>query len=192
MHLTILLSWLIYYVIHSLLASNWMKGIVKAIAPCVFAYYRLGFNLISIIGLLLLLLQWKGAEQTILFQTNTLTLFLSGLLAGLGAYIAITAFRNYNLMEFAGLRSEQPNQTNMLQTSGWNQVVRHPLYLGTVLVVLGIVLAYPTDSVMSIALATFGYLPIGIWLEERKLIAEFGAAYTSYQKQVKALIPGIW
>ena len=36
---------------------------------------------------------------------------------------------------------------------------------------------------------TFVYLPIGIALEERKLIAAFGEEYRRYRREVPALIP---
>jgi protein-S-isoprenylcysteine O-methyltransferase Ste14 len=33
------------------------------------------------------------------------------------------------------------------------------------------------------------YVIIGTWLEERKLVLEFGEAYLQYQKEVPMLIP---
>jgi protein-S-isoprenylcysteine O-methyltransferase Ste14 len=40
-------------------------------------------------------------------------------------------------------------------------------------------------------LISYTYIGIGYRLEERKLIAIFGAEYLAYQQQVKALIPYI-
>jgi protein-S-isoprenylcysteine O-methyltransferase Ste14 len=37
----------------------------------------------------------------------------------------------------------------------------------------------------------YGYILIGYRLEERKLVAIFGAEYLTYQTRVKALIPYI-
>ena len=39
------------------------------------------------------------------------------------------------------------------------------------------------------AVATTGYILIGIWLEERDLIAVFGDQYRRYREQVSMLIP---
>ncbi|RPH70985.1 MAG: isoprenylcysteine carboxylmethyltransferase family protein [Myxococcaceae bacterium] len=67
------------------------------------------------------------------------------------------------------------------------KVVRHPIYLGFVLAFW----AAPTMTVghLVFAVATLGYILVGIQLEERDLIREYGARYLSYREQVRGLIP---
>ena len=39
------------------------------------------------------------------------------------------------------------------------------------------------------AVATSGYILIGIWFEERDLVAQFGQRYRDYRAQVGMLLP---
>ena len=67
------------------------------------------------------------------------------------------------------------------------RVVRHPIYVGFILIVWGA----PTMSWghALFAAGSTGYILVGIWLEERDLIAVFGDTYRDYRRRVSMLIP---
>jgi protein-S-isoprenylcysteine O-methyltransferase Ste14 len=68
-------------------------------------------------------------------------------------------------------------------------VVRHPIYAGLLLAVLGTALALgEVRGLAALALAFVGWLTKAR-TEERLLIEEFGGAYLRYRREVKQLIP---
>jgi protein-S-isoprenylcysteine O-methyltransferase Ste14 len=76
-----------------------------------------------------------------------------------------------------------------LATAGAYAYVRHPQYVGFVLVMFGFLLQWPT-------LLTLVMFPVLVFMyvrlartEEREAMAEFGAAYQQYMKDVPAFIP---
>jgi protein-S-isoprenylcysteine O-methyltransferase Ste14 len=76
--------------------------------------------------------------------------------------------------------------------SGPYSVVRHPIYVGMLLALLGTTLVSSTvGSLLGFVLAI-----ISLWqkayIEEQFLIVEFGEQYATYQREVKFLIPFIY
>ena len=78
---------------------------------------------------------------------------------------------------------------HMLATTGVYEYVRHPQYVGFVLVMFGFLLQWPT-------LLTLAMFPVLVFMyvrlaqgEEREALTEFGAAYESYMHDVPAFIP---
>lgn len=65
--------------------------------------------------------------------------------------------------------------------------IRHPLYTGFIIAFW----ATPHMSVghLLFAAATTGYILIGIWLEERDLVAQFGGRYIEYRRHAGMLLP---
>ena len=76
-----------------------------------------------------------------------------------------------------------------LATSGIYAYVRHPQYVGFILVMFGFLLQWPT-------LLTLAMFPVLVFMyvrlartEERAALAEFGAEYERYRREVPGFIP---
>jgi protein-S-isoprenylcysteine O-methyltransferase Ste14 len=85
------------------------------------------------------------------------------------------------------------SDTHTLKTSGLYRIVRHPSYLGLLLIIAG--LGMSLDSLLSLLMMlipSFIALNYRISIEEKALIEEFGDQYLDYKKRVKKLIPGIY
>jgi methanethiol S-methyltransferase len=95
-------------------------------------------------------------------------------------------------LELAGIRQAvKDTKTSGFRRDGPFGVVRHPIYLGWMLLVFGA--PHLTANRLVFAIITSLYLVLAIPWEERSLIASVGEQYRAYQTAVRwRLIPGIW
>lgn len=184
----LLLAWMLYFVLHSLLASLIMKRYVEQNWPRAYAFYRIAFNTIAIM-LLLPLLYYSYSLSLELWWTYSWSRILAVLLIGSGLYFLYAAFRVFDTAVFLGLKPEKFDASEGLVTKGMYRYVRHPLYFATLLLFWGLFLWWPSWKWLGINAVVFAYLLIGSRLEERKLEQQFGPAYRNYKQEVKALIP---
>jgi methanethiol S-methyltransferase len=106
-----------------------------------------------------------------------------------GVLIVASAVRTIDALDLAGIRSHSASET--LQIAGPYRWVRHPLYLGWLLATFGP--AHMTGDRLFFAGISAFYLILAIPLEERSLGANLGAAYASYQKQVRwRIVPYVY
>ena len=85
----------------------------------------------------------------------------------------------------------EAQQKHVLATGGAYAYVRHPQYVGFILVMLGFLLQWPT-------LLTLAMFPVLVWMyvrlarqEEREVLTEFGDEYRQYMMRVPGFIPSL-
>ncbi|MBN1508836.1 MAG: isoprenylcysteine carboxylmethyltransferase family protein [Sedimentisphaerales bacterium] len=82
------------------------------------------------------------------------------------------------------------NKGRELITVGPYSVMRHPLYLFSLIGAVGVGLASENLLVLACIILFYGlYYPLAIVVEERKLIDKFGDRYLDYSREVPAMIP---
>jgi protein-S-isoprenylcysteine O-methyltransferase Ste14 len=130
---------------------------------------------------------WSSADPT---MTKLLAaLSLGGWLIVLVGTFHIDHFALFGLRQvYDALREREPARAHFT-TPGLYKVVRHPIYLG-------FLIAFWATPVMTaghlvFAIATTGYILLGIRLEERDLVHEHGRAYEEYRARVPMLAPGV-
>lgn len=192
-YLLLIIGWVTYGALHSLLASHRSKNTLQNWIPGLAPYYRISYNIFAILSLFLLLYLQSRIERLLLVEPNSLLFWTGGGMVAIGIGIILLALQQYNLSEFSGLDAfkKHKNKEGKLAIHGLSGKVRHPLYTGTLLVLWGLWFYDSTLSGLIMALFLSGYIRIGIYFEEQKLIREFGEEYKNYQKQVPMLFPTI-
>lgn len=178
--------WGIFYFIHSLLASESARSylIRNGIRP---PTYRLWYTIVTTSMFITILGFQATFPKVWIFNSTQWNRAIGLMLASGGLFLLKASFRVYPFKGFIGIVAEEPT----LQTNGLLSKIRHPLYSSTLLLLVGYFLFNPQLSSLVFLLTTCLYLPIGIYLEEKKLIRLFGDAYLAYRREVPALIPRI-
>jgi protein-S-isoprenylcysteine O-methyltransferase Ste14 len=118
------------------------------------------------------------------------------LLLGIAVLLFFLGGRHYDARQLVGIKQIREGTSNKvitdtgeLDTSGVLGITRHPWYLATILLIW----ARQLDvSAILVNVILTSYLIVGTYLEEKKLIREFGEKYLAYQKRVSMLIPYKW
>lgn len=185
------LFWIMYFVVHSALASLRCKLWVRTRLPIFFKYYRLVFNIAAFIGFIMIMIFQSKLPPHPIATLPTWILIVGYALVTLGMVIIGATFKNYDTSEFLGTKDMNEFKTAVppMITSGLNAYVRHPIYSGTIVALTGYLLIafdYRTLIFFIIALV---YILIGGLLEEQKLIGIYGDQYIEYKKKVNMLVP---
>ncbi len=189
-HFLLALLWIGYCVLHSVMASTSVKDWLQKISGESYKYYRLFYTLFSFFFLVVVLYYQIILPTRLLYNENIFTLITGLALALPGLALMLVCIKKY-FMNLSGLRSLMEEQVAgiRLQITGVHRYVRHPLYLGTFAFIWGLFLLRPFWSLLIANSVITIYTLIGIKLEEKKLVAEFGESYKAYQQRVPKLFP---
>lgn len=180
----------VFAVQHSVMARPAFKRWWTTIVPE--SCERATYVLISSLLLILMFWQWRPIVTTIWRVEGWPAAMLTAI-SGIGWLIALTSTYMIDHFELFGLRQvfgalrgaaarAQPFMTPLLY-----RLVRHPLMLGFLLAFWAT--PHMTAGHLLFAVMTTCYILVGVRLEERDLVARFGASYEQYRRRVPMLMP---
>jgi protein-S-isoprenylcysteine O-methyltransferase Ste14 len=182
-------AWVGYFVVHSLLAANWVKS--RAVGKGVgVQQYRLIYNIIALTTLVPVLFVSGSVESGYVTGPDRMLKLIGLIMAATGFILAKRAFKSYDAKAFLGLSPDRDHEE--FKTDGMLKYVRHPVYSGSIVMLLGYFLFDPKWTTLVSVSMLIVYFVIGSYFEERKLIAQFGKRYADYRQKTPMFVPRLW
>jgi len=193
----IILLFFLFALLHTLSASNKIKKLIGETFPVILPFYRLIYNLLSLISFYIF---YRFAPKPdieiydLSYPWDLIILLPQALsLAGI-----IWALKYFDLKEFTGIGqiirwknkgyiNKELDEHKTLHIGGPYKFCRHPLYFFSILFI-GF---RPTMSLFYLTafICISIYFYIGSLFEEEKLVESFGEIYLNYQRTTPRLIP---
>ena len=190
------LGWVLWCAIHSTLISTTVTDFAKKKLGGGFRFYRLFYNVVSLVTFIPLVYYSHMLREAPVFRWEGSLESVQVLLLAVSVYLFVAGGRHYSLASFwgisqiaAGRADSSLADSSTFVVSGIHRIIRHPWYLGGILIVWAQDLS---TSTILINMVINVYFIVGSFLEERKLVLEFGEKYREYQQTVSMLIPYRW
>ncbi|HRI19606.1 MAG TPA: isoprenylcysteine carboxylmethyltransferase family protein [Panacibacter sp.] len=188
-HIWLVICWIIFGALHSVLAGDKIKKAAQALMLANFKFYRLCYSVLAAITLAGILYYHFSISSILLWKVPGTQKIISAVFIIAGISIMLTCVYRY-FFSLSGVDVFFKKKTPVgLQTDGLNAYMRHPLYTGTLLFVLGFFLWQPLTSNFISCLCIFLYTITGTLLEEQRLLKLFGDEYKNYTARVPMFIP---
>ena len=124
---------------------------------------------------------------------NNITISAIGIIfLCLGLFLHVLGFKTLGIKAVFGIPEIlSKKEKGILIINGPFLLVRHPLYLGQLFLIIGLLLlTFELSLFLLLAIVIIFVWPVTI-LEEKELIERFGQAYIDYQKRVPRILPGL-
>jgi len=176
---------------HSLMARrSFKRWWTQWVSPAV---ERSTFVLAATLALALLLWQWRPIPALVWNVTQPAAILAIDVVFWLGWVVLFVSTCLINHFELFGLAQVVAKAAGRelpapeFRTPLLYRYVRHPLYFGFLLTFWAVPVM--TAGHLLFSAGATGYILVGVWFEERDLIAQFGDRYRAYRDQVGMLLP---
>lgn len=176
---------LVFALQHSVMARPGVKRWLTRVVPA--SMERATYVLATDLALALIFGLWRPVDTRVWHGPAVLWAGYA-----LGWLVAVSATFMVDHLDFLGLRQANRHGTGRYEPPPFRErllygVIRHPMMLG--LLVAFWVTPRMTVGHLVFAVASTGYIAVGVWLEERGLRAELGETYADYADRVPAFVP---
>ena len=184
-YIMLFLGWAAYGLIHSALATTKIKIVLYKQLKLTVKSYRIGYNILALLSILPLIYWGFYQSDEVLYNSNIYSRILSIILILIGLLIMLLIMKKY-FREMSGL---QEAKAGVLFVDGLHKYVRHPLYTGTFLLLIGIFFYRPQINVLISVITIILYTIFAVGWEEKKLLISLGEQYKVYCKSTPRFIP---
>lgn len=186
-HIAITAGWVLFCWLHSFLAEVNIKKKISVLLKLDPFQYRIGYNLFAFASLSIILYLHSRIDSYSFYFGFIIKTMLAPICIIVGISIMVYCFIKY-FRQHSGLNKEK----GVLIISGLHAFVRHPLYSGTFIFLVGLFLIMPCLTNLIAVMIIISYTVLALPSEEKKLVDQFGQQYILYRKKVPALIPKIF
>ena len=196
-YLLLAVLWIVWCCIHSGMfapsASEWCERRFGR-------FYRIIYNTVAVATLVPVLIYFHrlSSQSEVIFRWSGYWIILEVAMIAAAILLGIAGLANYDMLEFLGIRQVKTGSTHQtlsasgeLRTSGILHVIRHPWYLGVLLILWSGFPEFTIPTIITCGILSL-YVLVGTMLEEKKLIRRFGDEYRRYQQEVSMLFPLKW
>ena len=180
------LAWTAFGTTHSLLAREMPKSVLRRHFG---RATRLSWNVIAVVQFALVLAVGRTALPDISWSWPTAMTVAQLVLGMAGVAVLLASSRSYDMIRFLGLtqlRGVGEDDEEPFSARGPLAWIRHPLYTGSILIVLALVQDLRSAETAAFAIL---YIVIGLRFEEAALLRRLGPTYAAYRSRVPALLP---
>jgi protein-S-isoprenylcysteine O-methyltransferase Ste14 len=187
----------VFCISHSILASNKVKKIFQKRFGNLIAYYRIGYNIISLISFIIIYLSLPHIDITVYDLPNPydLIILFFQMLSLIGfiwsaRYFSSGEFSGWSQIKRFRAGNYDPNdldESSTFRIEGPYKYSRHPVYFFSIMFL--VMRPVMTLTYLIIVVIFVVYFYIGSIFEENRLIEKFSSAYIDYQKSVPRIFP---
>jgi protein-S-isoprenylcysteine O-methyltransferase Ste14 len=191
-HIILALLWIIFSVLHSLFADERWKQKMQLVLKKNYKFYRISYSFFALITLTIAVAYNFSMQSFLLWNVHIIEQVIAvACMLSFGIIMLLFIRRFFFDLSGADVFKKQPVSKQLIKTDLY-KYVRHPLYSATLGFVWSIFLYSPMLSNLISCICITVYTIAGIYLEEKKLVREFGESYLHYRSNTPMLIPKLF